>query len=124
MHKLIRSILFLVVASALTGCYYDVEEELYPGSQNCDNTAVTFSERIQPLITANCSQSCHSNATMNGNISLEGYDNIQQQAENGNLMGVITHETGFSPMPQGQPQLPQCDIEAIQAWIDNGTPND
>lgn len=123
MHKLILGILFLSLVVAFNGCYYDVEEELYPGSQECDNTAVTFSERIQPLIVTHC-QNCHDSNVMNGNISLEGYDNIKQQAENGNLMGVISHQTGYSPMPQGQPQLPQCDIEAVQAWIDNGTPND
>jgi len=118
-----RTLILLIFPLALSGCYYDVEEELYPDQPLCDNTAVTFSGTIQPLITSKC-LSCHNNALMNGNISLEGYDNIQQQAENGNLFGVVNHDTGFSPMPQGEPKLPDCQIEAIQIWIDNGTPND
>lgn len=121
--KLNVIILFVFLAGLLSGCYYDVEEELYPDQPLCDNTAVTFSGTIQPLIMSKC-QNCHNSATMNGNISLEGYDNIQQQAANGNLPGVVNHDPGFSPMPQGEPKLPDCQIEAIQIWIDNGTPND
>lgn len=112
-----------LIAALMTSCYYDVEEELYPDQPLCDNANVTFSGTIEPLIISKC-QSCHNNALMNGNISLEGFDNIKQQAENGNIMGVVNHEPGFSPMPQGEPKLPDCQIEAIQIWIDNGTPND
>ena len=123
MRFLIFVISLLSLAAMQTGCYYDVEEELYPDTLACDLTNVTFSQTVEPLIVAKC-QSCHSNAVMNGNISLEGYQNIKEQAENGNLMGVIRHESGFPSMPQGEPQLPQCQIDEIQKWIDNGTPND
>lgn len=111
------------LALMLTSCYYDVEEELYPDQIECNNTKVTFTTHIAPLVSNNC-QSCHNNSMMNGNISLEGYENIKAQAENGNLVGAVDHQPGFTPMPQGQPKLPACEIEAIQKWIDNGTPND
>lgn len=116
-------LLILSVMVIASGCYYDVEEELYPDQPLCDNTNVTFSGTIQPLILSKC-QGCHNNSSQSGNISLEGYDNIQQQAANGNLFGVMNHDPGFSPMPKGEPKLPDCQIEAIQIWIDNGTPND
>ena len=123
MRFLLLIILLLSLAAMQSGCYYDVEEELYPDSLSCDLTNVTFSQTVEPLIVAKC-QSCHNSNTMNGNISLVGYQNIQEQAENGNLLGVIRHESGYSAMPQGESQLPQCQIESIQKWIDNGAPND
>lgn len=125
MRFLLLIITLLSLAAMQTGCYYDVEEELYPpDSTACDLTNITFSGTIEPLIVAECAATCHSNAVMNGNISLEGYQNIKEQAENGNLMGAVRHDPGFSPMPQGGSKLPQCQIESIQKWIDNGTPND
>lgn len=123
MRFLLFIIALLSLAATQTGCYYDVEEELYLDTLSCDLTNVTFSQTVEPLIVAKC-QSCHNNGVMNGNITLEGYQNIKEQAENGNLMGAIRHESGFSPMPQGENQLPQCQIDEIQKWIDNGTPND
>ncbi len=123
MKKILIPILLIALALTHTSCYYDVEEELYPDAIECDNTTVTFSANISPLIVNNC-QSCHNNSLLNGNISLEGYDNIKEHAENGDLMGAVNHEDGYTPMPQGMPKLPTCEIEAIQTWITNGTPND
>lgn len=123
MKKCLLPVLLFVLALSQTACYYDVEEELYPDQTVCENTSVTFSQHIEPLIVSIC-QNCHSNSNMSGNISLEGYDNIKERADNGDLMGAVNHEPSYTPMPQGQPKLPQCDIEAIQIWIDNGSPND
>lgn len=123
LRTIVSSILILYLAASTSSCYYDVELELYPGSIECDLTNVTYSGTVEPLIISKC-QSCHNNNTANGNINLEGFNNIQQQASNGNIIGAINHDSGFSPMPQGQPQLPQCQIDEIQKWIDNGTPND
>jgi hypothetical protein len=48
---------------------------------------------------------------------------VKAQATNGNLMGVINHAAGYSPMPKNSPKMDDCTISKIQAWINNGSPN-
>lgn len=104
----------------LTGCYYDVEEELYP-SLDCATQGVTYSQTVLPILQANC-LSCHSAAANFGGVTLEGYDRLLTYVNNGELLGAIRHTPGFSPMPNNAPQLRQCDIEKIATWVDQGAP--
>lgn len=106
----------------LQGCYYDVEEELYPESLTCDTTTITYSGSVYPILADNC-LSCHSTAAVNGGVVLEGHSNAAIYANNGRLLGAITHASGFSPMPKNLPKLPDCDIATIRMWIEAGAPN-
>ncbi|PHN07952.1 hypothetical protein CRP01_04140 [Flavilitoribacter nigricans DSM 23189 = NBRC 102662] len=105
----------------LPACYYDVEEELYPDT-GCATDNVTYSGTILPILESNCFI-CHSEAAKNGNVILEGYDNLKGHVDSGRLLGAIRHEAGFSPMPQNQPQLVDCVIEKIETWIEDGAPD-
>ena len=115
--------ILLIIITVLGGCYYDVEEELYPPPANCDTTTVTYSSTVAGLLQSNGCISCHSGSAPSGNISLEGYNNVKNIAASGRLYGAISHAAGFSPMPQGGNKLSACNIEKIKAWIDAGTPN-
>ena len=112
--------LFLLVLFGLNSCYYDVEEELYPGG--CETINLSYSQDIVPILENNC-LSCHNQASNFGNVTLEGYDNVLLFVTNGELLGSIKHESGFSPMPQNAAQLVECDIEKIETWIADGAPN-
>src|SRR5688572_11658562 len=118
-------LLVFLAGFGLTGCYYDVETELYPASPcNTIPTIVSYQTNVMPIIQANC-YVCHSNATApssGGNIMLEGHVNLQKVAANGRLYAAISH-TGPSPMPKGGNKLPDCDIQLIKTWIDNGIQN-
>ena len=106
----------------LSGCYYDVENELYPKdpNQTCDTLNVSYAVRIEPIISTNC-YVCHAgNAIAGGNIMLEGYENLKN-VDGARLYGAISHTSG-SPMPKGGNKLPDCDIAAIKKWIDSGKP--
>lgn len=105
----------------LSACYYHVEEELYP-DLGCATENVTYSGTILPILDTNCFI-CHNQATNEGNVTLEGYDNLLMLVDSGRLLGAIRHEPGFFPMPQNQPQLVACTIEKIEAWINSGAPN-
>lgn len=110
---------------ALSGCYYDVESELYPQNLNpvsCDSTASTYQAHVLPIIQANC-YSCHAgNAEAGGNIRLEGYANLQRVASDGRLYRAVSH-TGPSPMPKGGNKLSDCDIATINRWVQTGILN-
>lgn len=95
----------------------------YCDQEDCDTVNVTFSGTVMPVIQNNCT-GCHSGATPGGGITLETHSDIVTVADNGRLMGSITHSAGFSPMPQNGDKLSDCTIAQIQKWIDNGTPND
>lgn len=118
----IKLLLIGIVPLVMNACYYDSIQELYPNPTACDTTNVTYSSDVWPVINANC-VSCHSGPGASGNIRLANYDEIVIQANNGNLMGAINHESGYSPMPKGGFKLPECDITKIQIWIDDGTPD-
>lgn len=113
--------LYAVLILSLTSCYYHVEEELYP-TLECQTMDVTYSNQVLSIIQSNCYQ-CHDAIQNFGNITLEGYEELKKYVDNGQLLGTLRHEPGFSPMPKNEPPLLDCDIEKIEAWIDAGAPN-
>jgi len=116
-----KKILFLLAIAFMaiqTGCYYDVEEELYPDI-TCDTATRSYSAHIVPILQNNC-YVCHSQAANLGNVTLEGYSNLKTYVNSGKLLGAIKHQQGFQAMPQGQPQLADCSIAQIEAWITDG----
>lgn len=110
-----------VLVSFLTGCYYDNEEKLY-GMQACPTEDVTFSGTIAPILSSNC-LSCHSESLRSGGIALETYAQVKAVADQGALLGAVTHSSGFSPMPKNAPQLSDCNIDAIRQWVEAGSLN-
>jgi hypothetical protein len=44
-------------------------------------------------------------------------------ADNGDLIGNITHAPGHVPMPYGLPKLPDCEINKFIDWVNNGALN-
>jgi len=120
-HRLSSRLILLGVVAVFAGCYYDIESELYPDQQPCDPSAFTYSGRVLPIIQQNCI-SCHGQANGSGGIILEGYVNLRNSAVAGTLLCAVRHGNGCSPMPQNGSRLTDCDINAIQAWVDAGAP--
>jgi hypothetical protein len=118
MKKLI--IIGLTLGIAVAGCYYDVEEDLYPS--DCNLNAVTYQSTIAPIMTAYC-LGCHSTAANLGSVRLEGYDAVKTYVNNGRLLGAIKHSPGFSPMPKDSPKIPSCAISQLEQWIAEGALN-
>jgi uncharacterized membrane protein len=123
MNRIIKITLILAIAS-VTGCYYDTEERLYPTLYNpCDDKDVTFSKTVSTILQP-C-LSCHSNsmsASDGGGVKLENYNDILIYVNNQQLMQAVNHQNGYA-MPKGEGKLPQCEIDQLQKWIDNQTPN-
>ena len=116
---LIKGILLTMVI--FSSCYYDVEELLYPPGE-CVTTNMSYQNNIVPILQNNC-YVCHSAAVNTGGVTLEGHASLLNLVNNGRLVGAINHQSGFSPMPQGAPKLPSCDIAKIEQWIADGPPN-
>lgn len=119
-HRIIKGFM-LGTMIFLGACYYDNEEELYPPT-DCRTENMSYQSDVVPIISNNC-YVCHSAIANNGDVTLEGYDEIKKYVDSGQLMGAINREPGFSPMPQDGPKLNDCSISKIESWIADGAPN-
>jgi hypothetical protein len=90
-------------------------------SPSCDTTNVTYETSIRPIIQNKC-LGCHSGSAASGGLNFSSHTVLQNVALDGRLVGAITHAAGFVPMPQGG-KLPECDIEKIVMWVEDGAPN-
>lgn len=89
---------------------------------DCSTDNVTFAGTIQPLLNNRC-VGCHGNVDPGGGIKLQNYNQILTQVSNGKLWGAVNREAGFKYMPPSGPKLPDCNLEQIQIWINDGAPN-
>jgi uncharacterized membrane protein len=113
----------LLVPLFFTGCYWENEETLFPESMGCDTTAVTFSGDVLPVMTDHCF-TCHSNLNAPEfayGITLEDYEDIAASAQL--ILGAISHQQGYPPMPKGKEQLDSCTILTFEAWVKAGSPD-
>lgn len=105
----------------LLSCHYNVEEELYE-TIDCITTDISYAQDILPILELDCF-GCHSTEADFGNVTLEGYSQISQYVSDGSLLGSVSYDGGFSPMPKGGAKLLDCEIAKIDAWIIDGAPN-
>jgi cytochrome c553 len=119
--KTIAAICTCIFLLQVTGCYYDKEEILYPQGV-CDNTNTTYSRSIVPILNASCN-SCHGGNTPSAAIGLDNYAGVKAMADNGKLLGAVSHAAGFSPMPKNAAKISDCNIAKINKWIAAGALN-
>jgi hypothetical protein len=118
-----KSQLFLLTMILVSGCYYDKEELLYPGSANCTVPATsTFAVDVLPLLNKRCN-SCHAGSSPSAGIVLDSYTEVMKYVNNGSLMGSINQTSAYSPMPKNSGKMSACEIEKIQKWVDSSALN-
>ena len=118
----------LLISAVMVSCSKsnetDVTRDFYGGNlDSCDTTNMTFAADVKPILQANC-YACHSNTTFSiSGTKLEEYADLKEHVEHGDVIGSITHASGFPAMPENAPKLSSCDINKIKAWIDRGALN-
>jgi len=110
----------LALTLAISGCYYDNEEDLYLGSSTCDTTNVTYSTSVAPVFAGYCN-SCHSGNNPSGGIKTDSYSAVTTNITR--IRGSINHQSGFIAMPQSGGSLSSCDLTKIDIWIRKGKQN-
>ena len=55
-------------------------------------------------------------------INVDGYNQAVTLAGNGKLLGVIGHQSGYSPMPKNGTKVDNCTYSKLEAWVNNGMP--
>jgi cytochrome c553 len=120
MRKLISLGLVIFSMVILWACSKDKTTSQNNGV--CTTTNMSFNADIQPIFNANCT-TCHSGTNSSGSQNLSNYAGVVKAIDNGKLIGVITHASGFPAMPQGAAKLSDCTISKISAWINQGQLN-
>lgn len=123
---LLSLVLTIAVLVTFSGCYYDVEEELYPpqsGSSPCDTSDVRYSVQVSAILDLRCN-GCHGGPNASAGIRLDNYSDIKNYIEQTGTTFVssIEQDGSASAMPQGQPRIPDCEINQIKFWVASGYP--
>lgn len=111
----------VIITSIISSCNYDSEENLYPSNSCQVGTNVSYKTQIEPILINSC-YTCHSKATQNGGVNIEGHPQLNTYIKNGRFIGSIKHLDGFSSMPVGG-KLSECNILKIEKWIEEGALN-
>lgn len=83
---------------------------------SCDTSNIKYSVFVKQLIQNECIN-CHNNASASAGITLEGYNNVSDNASK----SLSSIKNGS--MPKGKPMLDKCDITKLEQWINIGKPN-
>lgn len=125
-NVLFYSTFLLILIGIFTACSKKSEDQITATIPvtTCDTVGMKYSTNVVPILQANC-YSCHGTGSTGGSggISLDGYANLKLWADNGYLVGNITHAAGYVAMPFGGGKLSDCNINKIIAWIHQGEPN-
>ena len=120
MNKPALLLIFTLLGSA---CTWEDLETLYPGAELCDTLNVSYTEDVVPILSGNCYE-CHSNSNapdFGRGIAFEDYEDAFSLS--GSIVGAIKHEDGFPAMPRGAEMLDSCSISIIEAWANQGAPD-
>ena len=115
--------LLIILPIIIVACYYDNEETLYPETDVCDTIEISYSSDIVPILSTNC-YTCHSNINapdFGSNISLEDYADVSNRSFD--ILGAISHEDPYTPMPKDRIKLDDCLINKFEAWVNQGSPD-
>lgn len=88
---------------------------------NCDTSNFTFT-RVNTIMETWC-VGCHNSNSKGGGFDLSSYDGVVTATDNNKLLGSLQHLPGYIPMPQSGAKLQDCEISAIEKWINAGHPN-
>jgi hypothetical protein len=85
---------------------------------------VTYSNDIRPILEqGTCvTQGCHAGPNSQAGVNLETYESTKTAAQGFQLYHAVDW-TGLpdnQKMPQGGQRLPQCSIDKIKAWTNQG----
>lgn len=117
----LASFLALSVAITFQSCKKDKVPVIVTDPGNCPDT-ISFASQIEPIMVANCSTSgCHDAASQANGYNLVGHGNISANAND--ILTVIKHEGGMTPMPYNAPKLADSLIQQFECWNAQGRLN-
>ncbi len=119
------SIIFITSFLVIWSCKHEPEDLAGPNPpgpepQACDTLDITYNADVYPIFDQYC-VFCHGGAIPEGGIDLTDYETVAALAQNGQLLGSMNHETGYSPMPKDGDKLDFCLIRTVTIWVNDTT---
>ncbi len=113
----ISTLLVLITFSCVS---HSEEELLKQNPNNCDVSAVSYSQDISKIREDNC-WLCHGNVSPSAGLDLSIYQNVSDNSSK--IKDRINRPAGDAlVMPQTGPMI-KCNIDKINSWIDQGALN-
>ena len=111
---------FIAMVTGLNSCYYDKSESLY-GVTKCDTTTATYSGQVSPIIQRDCA-GCHTGSGASAGIQLYDYNSVKNYMTNNKsrLLGSVKWDGSASNMPKGGNKWSSCNINTLEAWVNQG----
>lgn len=127
--KIFIRISFFLLLFTIFSCTYRNLEDIKPNPLSiisCSDTSgtISFSQTIVPLLNTHCGRSnnsCHGSSPASG-YNYNNFSDIKSVALSGQLIGAITHDPNYSPMPKNGAKLDECSIKKFQKWVAAGAP--
>jgi hypothetical protein len=119
MVRKLKWIFFFALICFASSCYYyDKEELLYPGGNDCPTVAHSFATEVNPIIQTKCAfaSDCHGAGSTTSGGPFTSYDLIKAKATD--IRFQTTH--GFMPKTGS---LTSAELKTITCWVDAGAPN-
>ncbi len=88
----------------------------------CDSLNISFTQHIKPIIQNQC-LGCHGQLNPGAGLNFSTYAGVATAAGNGRLLGSVTHQAGYRPMPLGGAKMSTCHIAQLRTWINAGFPD-
>ena len=108
---------FLLSIASLVSCKKD-KTQISIITDECPDT-ISFTTQVEPWVTINCSTSgCHDAGSAANGLNLEGHSNVAANATD--ILHVIRHDAGYTPMPLGGGQIADSLITQFDCWIKQG----
>lgn len=100
-----------------------IRKWILQGAQNltcddCDTVNLTYSNRIQTIITQNC-LSCHGATNPNAGRSLTNYTEVKEAMLNTAMLNRIKGASGVPVMPPAG-RMNDCNVRSIEKWFNEG----
>ncbi len=112
-----------MMMAVISSCGEEVAYDVAPVPK-----VISFQKNIQPILSEACFP-CHDKVFQTKDIVLDGYTNVIRFVKDGSLMGSITWQPEFRPMPRNKEdssiaeRMSDTDIDTIQEWIAAGMKN-
>jgi mono/diheme cytochrome c family protein len=91
-------------------------------ASECDTIDISYLQDVFPIVLNNCT-GCHSGNDPSGGFSLTNHAEVKEAALNFDLLNSILWNGLAENMPKNGDQLSDCQIDIIEIWINDGTPN-
>lgn len=115
MKKIILS--SLAASLLLVACKSTQNTQSTASSLTCDNTSLSFTKDIKPIMVTNCTK-CHNGGKLEFNFN--ELTSVKEAVGKEEFLQTIKHMSGYPSMPKNADKLDQATIDMIECWIKNG----